>query len=385
MTPEQNRWLASLYEQSRNGNRAHKHIEGAIAISAAELQKVFGEKYLSQLWFIDCVNDRYWVDHNERKNSYTRAYKINELGMEYIRTELPKAIQPPKVFQEGYRDEPINLQKLEELLKDPTNFKEPEDMLMTQLFWSNVDKQTGINWTKYRRCGGKYGRRFAAGPSLQGLPKYVRFQIIENMTDVDMVNAHPTLIKAFAEREGADATNIADYKSNREEWLKDISEHYGVDRKAAKTLMLALSYGCSLTSVRTEAAYLTWINENKAKTAQPLARLTEYSNELGSIMNTVLSTDDVKAKGFNRIRKQTRAFALFIQSIEDELLSVCDVVLKRHGRYANVLMFDGFMVVGTVSNELVHEMESCMNKYLRVKYNVDCQMKLNSNYYHWIK
>jgi hypothetical protein len=356
--------------------RQHKHVPGAMYIHANELKRVLGDDYTSKMWMLDRVDDKHFCDYRNKNKSYTMAYRISEQGLSYI-SKLN--LTPTKLTKLGYRDEPVDLNRLKELLSDPKNFKNEQDHLATKIFYSCVDKETGINWVSYRRTT-RYGRRFAASPSLQWLPKYIRYQIIHNMTQIDMVNCHPTLIVALAAKLNLPAENLNNYINHRDEMLGQIQTHYGVDRGAAKQLVLMTSYGASLTPKKNNA-YATWIQDHGVSVIDAPQWLIGYSDELKKIMTECLQMSWVKQKRLDRVGRATRAFALAIQSIEDELLKVCEQTLSRHNMEINTLMFDGFLIEGKIPSSLVSEMGDEINIYLKNKYDLNCEMKLTSEYY----
>jgi hypothetical protein len=69
-----------------------------------------------------------------------------------------------------------------------------------------------------------YGRLFAKSASLQGLPREIRGAIGTDYCDVDMKNAHPTILLQYCKVNDIKAVWLEKYVNNREEILKDIGD-----------------------------------------------------------------------------------------------------------------------------------------------------------------
>jgi hypothetical protein len=206
---------------------------------------------------------------------------------------------------------------------------------------------------------------------------------MENVTDIDMVNAHPTLILAFMAKadEEADMEYMNAYISNREATLKQIVDYYQVDRSWAKKLMIMIGYGASLSY---EGDVKDWLNESRAKLTIVNNKLVHlpfvvaYKEELVAAKKALLALPEAAA--FN-IANDNRGLALFIQSVEDEILSICEAWCDYNNRTVSCLLFDGFHVEGTITDDEIKRMETCVNRFLENKYQIYCGLKLSQKYY----
>lgn len=86
------------------------------------------------------------------------------------------------------------------------------------------------------------GRRFAAGGrSLQSIPREIRWYIAGHLyVDIDMVNAHPSIMVHLCELAAADGIrcdHLKHYVANRDQLLESLGSE-GMDRNAAKKFIL---------------------------------------------------------------------------------------------------------------------------------------------------
>jgi hypothetical protein len=88
------------------------------------------------------------------------------------------------------------------------------------------------------------GRVFVANSlGLQGFSKDIRNALASGLYwDVDMVNAHPTILVQLCEQKGWNCAGLKHYVENRDQVIGDIMAHYGCSHSDAKNLMLRLVF-----------------------------------------------------------------------------------------------------------------------------------------------
>ena len=156
---------------------------------------------------------------------------------------------------------------------------------------------------------------------------------------------------------------------------------YQVDRKAAKELMLQVSYGSGLKYIVKKSgdqpAYTNWINENNAvqrvvdgKTQAPLF-LREYKREMSDIGKAIVSSADWLAESKKSLSSKV---SIYVQDMEDRCLAEMEAFCAEKGIKVMALAFDGMMVEGTGHN--FHECEIRINKMLKEVYDIDVELKL---------
>lgn len=172
------------------------------------------------------------------------------------------------------------------------------------------------------------GRLCAAdGVGLQALSRDVRSALGGRYYwDVDVVNAQPTLIVQYCEREGWECPHLRRYVETREEVLEEMERNLGIERWEAKEKILSILYGGNgegLTPFLTRdlVPEVRRILTNVwAKNAETLKWLKSQPNCVGKGMAYVFQTEERK------------------------VLMAIDRALTRRGRSLDVLIHDGGLV-----------------------------------------
>ena len=183
------------------------------------------------------------------------------------------------------------------------------------------------------------GRRFTSGPSLQNAPKKYRSVLLsgKNVCDVDMVNAHPTLLKALLTEKGYDVTGsaLADYVDNRD---SIIAAHPDFNMKNAVRMTV---YGAGDKTIKKECgsnipAFIVKLKEEVKVFSQLLVADCKEAGKLSHKVSFVLNT------------------------AEDKHLQAMEEWCKSNGKNISALMFDG-MMVDTLTETEVKEMTDFAN------------------------
>ena len=184
---------------------------------------------------------------------------------------------------------------------------------------------------QYNYAKGKtFGRLYANGASIQTLYNGFRSILVnDNMVDIDMVNAHPTILLNLCKKHNIYHNNLYNYINNRDMLLVNISETYNISRSEAK-----IEY---LSSINSEYKK-TKINKLKIKDDHLKAFDLEikdiqiqlfdiYKEEFKDYIST---GENIKGKFLN----------LILTKIENEYLNE---ILKIKGINPAVLMYDGLL------------------------------------------
>ena len=380
LTSGQVAYLGQLLNQVLCGRRSHKKHGDAFFVEASELQVVFGAEYRSVVQpYMTCIDE----DYDLKK--CTKAFIFTDKAIECFRNLKPQEIvvQKRSTMDVEYQEK-LNMAALDEVINNWTDLK-PETIQQLILLRAQTS-ESGINYVWYRRTSGPKGRRFAGCVSLQGIPDRVRQAIIDvSYSDIDMVNAHPTLFLAFAKQLGLKHSSINIYVTKREQVLKKIMAFFNVSRDASKELMLQLSYGSGLKySLKKRGgslnAFTQWCLDHNAqlmfKDAEVILPdfLISFKAELSDIGSTLMKSDVSSWLPQAKRDYVSRGTALFLQSVEDEALEV----IERWCAYKNItvmsLAFDGLIVEG-----MGHDFSECemfINIMLKDIYGIDAGLKL---------
>lgn len=382
LTTGQISYLAELFSKFIREKIVHKNHADCFFVEAAELQTVFGHEYKEIISkYLICKDEQYKIGEGK----YTKAYKFNEEILKAFSSLKAHSIKIAiRSTMDVTYEEKINVNALNDIIQ---NADIKEETRLQLILLRAQTSETGINVVWYRRTGGSKGRRFAGCVSLQGVPSEIRAKIIDGAyTDLDMANAHPTLLSAFANKLGLNADSINFYIENREKVLGQIMKFWGVDRKAAKNLMLQLSYGASLSYSRKLRAgelnaFTTWCDESGAVmkfdesgTAIIPTYLQNFKSEMSNIGKTLMAQDDAMWIDDAKRKYVARGCALYLQHIEDECLAVIERWCKYKGINVMTLCFDGLILEGEGHN--FDEAEMFVNIMLQDTYGIDANLKL---------
>ncbi len=229
--------------------------------------------------------------------------------------------------------------------------------------------QGGIHSVKYVQLNND-GRQFAKDPytnrtisSLQGVSKIVRHTVSsEYYYDIDIQNCHPTILKWYCDNNNIECEYLTKYISDREKYLKKMTDNTNLNRESAKELFIAILNGSigdkfelkenckvpkfldkfkkEIKSIQKEVCEMP---ENFERKKQAIAKYKgkPYNNYLGSCLNRILC------------------------SIENKILMCMKDKFEFLGIKVGVLVFDGLMIEKTINKEELN------NKLLEVEKDVE--------------
>lgn len=152
--------------------------------------------------------------------------------------------------------------------------------------------------------------------------------------DVDMKNAHPTILLKLCQDNNWACPNLKHYVENRDEVLLEISEKLDLSKSDAKTTMNTLLY---LGSVPFNAR------------SEEYTFLSDYSKEIFSIAtNCKNANPDIfkkVAKKQENERKNISTTLSFVLTTEENKILMCmNNYLEKNGRNVDVFIYDGCWV-----------------------------------------
>jgi hypothetical protein len=170
------------------------------------------------------------------------------------------------------------------------------------------------------------GGRLFCGLSMQGIPKEFRGILMNNTTDIDMCNAHPTILKYICSLHNILCPNLEYYISHRSEILNQFT-----DQSKAKTLFLC-SINDSKSSKSEKNKFFKEFDKEMKNIQNELSKIDIYNN----ITHTLTSVNNTNGKLINRI--------MCIH--ENKILQKAISFLNSNNIEIGVLMFDGLMIYG---------------------------------------
>ena len=202
----------------------------------------------------------------------------------------------------------------------------------------NGEKLVRYNYIKGRTDG----RLFGEANSIQGLPKNVRGFICDGITtDIDMNNAHPTILRKLCEEHNIECPNLCLYISDRKKILNKIAQDDTISYELAKQKILVAT------------------NSNR-KINSNNGFFKNYSREMNKIQKAFMELTDydyVKdyAKKDNNFEG---SFINHILCIHENIIlnSIIDWV-ETYGINIHSYMFDGLMVYDSITEPTLLDIE----------------------------
>lgn len=196
-----------------------------------------------------------------------------------------------------------------------------------------------------------YGRLFAKSASLQGLPREIRGAIGTDYYDVDMKNAHPTILLQYCKVNDIKAVWLEKYVNNREEILKDIGSKLDYTRDETKELVLHI-----LNGKKREGLIVEFLQQFQKECSNIHESVTVLNKDIKKEVSR-RKTNDINVSVFNVV----------ICKIENKCLLYAIQYLKSLQFNVDVLIFDGFMVRRDENNLLTDEILKNMSEYVNNK------------------
>lgn len=188
------------------------------------------------------------------------------------------------------------------------------------------------------------GRLFADGNGIQGLPKKIRgFLLNETTTDIDMVNAHPTILRYLCRIHNISHIQLNMYIEKRDEILAQFQ-----DRETGKTLFLKATNDENLNKKEKNPVFKAYDKEMK-EIQKILTKLTCYKD---------IVVDVPENKIYNWYGSAINRILCFF---ENKILQVILNELNKMSIEICSPMFDGCMIYGIHSKEILEKLENAIN------------------------
>ena len=207
-----------------------------------------------------------------------------------------------------------------------------------------------IIYTKYNfsKTLKTYGRLFAQNASLQGLPREIRNALsYGKYYDVDMKNAHPTLLSQYCAKNGIKCDILDEYINNRDIILSNICSGNDISYEEAKN------------------AFLVILNGGNSSIQGSF--MDKYRNEIKLIHKQVclLNPEEFKnAKRRKDFNPEGSMMNIILCKLEHKVLMNCVTYMRSKGYQVDVLVFDGFMVRIEPDKELSNELLMDLSNYV---------------------
>lgn len=196
------------------------------------------------------------------------------------------------------------------------------------------------NWNN----GDGAGRLFAVGAGIQGMPKKIRGFLLDGITtDIDMVNAHPIILRFLCRKHNLPHTQLHFYIENRDEILAQFA-----DRETGKTLFLKATNNDKMNKKEQNLVFKAYDKEMKV-IQKLITKLTCYESIVADVPSYKLYNWNGSA--MNRILcfYENCILQTMISEINKQNIEIC------------APMFDGLEVYGSYHDELLSALELAIN------------------------
>jgi hypothetical protein len=177
--------------------------------------------------------------------------------------------------------------------------------------------------------------------SLGSIRREIRHTLAKDVyVDVDINNAHPVFLLQLCEENEIDCEYLQKYVRNRDKYLKQVIDTYGVDRDAAKQLFIRLLYFGNFDS---------WKDDHNIDSEEELPFVHRFSKELKYIGKDIVSANPKLLKQITKTNKKN-ATATLVSIVLQEHERRCLEAVYNHLRLKKciinnaVLCFDGIMI-----------------------------------------
>ena len=273
---------------------------------------------------------------NKRPTSTEPKLKVDLTGPRVIR--LTETVDLKKL-----RLIASNLERLTPILFKDTDPEKVKGEKTKIINYYNVAKAgngtVSVEYTQPRGFG-RYVARHAL--SLQAIKRSVRHTCAgEIYHDIDMVNAHPVLMRAYCHRNNIPCDSLDWYVDHREEVLGTLVKYFGSTRKEGKQLFISVLNGQGRKKITMLAKY-----DGGSKAQWPF--YNSFYDEVQKIQDRVGVLEPKimqyckRTKGGKNLRGRTMSWLM--SSLENEALLVMKRIFDSQKYGPEVLVYDGMMV-----------------------------------------
>jgi hypothetical protein len=171
----------------------------------------------------------------------------------------------------------------------------------------------------------------------------VRRLIIDGkLVEVDMRNAHPTLLSQIATKHGVEAEALRQYTLHKEKVQEEMMNFYSVKKGVVKELFCRLIFGGKIVN---------WAKDHNIQVPEHNSFLTEYEADIKRIVKHLRSNNidnwdfyENAAEANKKRDPQKSALAYYLQSVEEKCMKDVIKYLQDDGFKVEIWLHDGVYV-----------------------------------------
>lgn len=242
--------------------------------------------------------------------------------------------------------------------------------------WNKIQYDRIIKYCRYMKSnnytikqqydyayGSDNGRLFVSNTKtnkagLQNINRFIRGCLVDGIyTDIDMINAHPNLLRYLCEQNNIICPNLYSFTTNRDNMYDDLMDETGLSRGEVKVLFLK--------SINSSYPVKQYNKNGKVKANIKTKSFIAFDKEMKEIQKQLMDKHtDLKNKLIKSGKRDNLAGKLLnhlLCKLENEVLQL---VRKELNIDMAVIAFDGFMVNnGSYVNTIVDKLDNLTSKY----------------------
>ncbi|MEW8548359.1 MAG: hypothetical protein AB2693_33055, partial [Candidatus Thiodiazotropha sp.] len=274
--------------------------------------------------------------------------------------------------------EMIDRSKLEYIVNNPDKFelgsrfikgkKVDNDSQLTLLkeYLSRTNNRGECLMTYHQRNGfGRYWTTEKMG--LQNMSRKIRHTLCKDkMLDIDMKNAHPTLLSGYCHAHGIPCDGLDKYISNREEMLAEYMKKNNTSRDEAKKTLLAIINGKEIHLSQDDPDWLVSYYRDMQGILEKVCELNPELHELAKKQKTERgSSYNIKGSTVN----------LLMCKMENQALMAAFDFLTQEGIEVSALVFDGLMIYKNETLNIEDILKGCSAAVKKTGHNITFTVK----------
>ena len=257
--------------------------------------------------------------------------------------------------------ESIDKQKLAYILKHPsqfefgTDFRNGQNQLGLLKTYFSMLNQNGERLMPYKQRNG-FGRYWTAQTfGIQNMSRRIRHTICrDSMVDIDIKNAHPTLLSWYCHKHGIKCEALDKYIKSREPMLQDLVNCRHITRDEAKKFLLAIMNG---KQINLQPGDLPWLIGYYAGMRNIIRAVVQLNPEL---------YDLAKQSKYNHYNLEGSTINHLLCGLENKALMAAFDYLNGKGIEVAVLVFDGLMIYKNDVTNIAGILQGCSSSVNQV-------------------
>ena len=257
--------------------------------------------------------------------------------------------------------ESIDKQKLAYILEHPsqfefgTDFRNGQNQLgLLKTYFSMLNKN-GERLMPYKQRNG-FGRYWTAQTfGIQNMSRRIRHTICkDSMVDIDMKNAHPTLLSWYCHKHGIKCEALDKYIKSREPMLQDLVNCRHITRDEAKKFLLAIMNG---KQINLQPGDPPWLISYYAGMRNIIRAVVQLSPKLYEL---------AKQSKYNHYNLEGSTINHLLCGLENKALMAAFDFLNGKGIEVAVLVFDGLMIYKNDVTDIAGILQGCSSSVNQV-------------------